>query len=205
MWSSTSEAIEAGLRFRISHGESALSFRELLRLWDSDSDFAGWYGSLLANVEFEAFFWEHPPLTTSSLDSDAEFVLIPSNSLARRSQDPGPFQPRFAAQPDGEILSFANLRGDATLVVPRPVGAPEAYTHLAAFLRLAPSSQVLSLWRVAARVVGDGLGSAPRWLSTAGLGVSWLHLRLDSRPKYYKFGPYRAATPSSTPPSHPKG
>ncbi|MGI9175867.1 MAG: DUF6940 family protein [Rhodothermales bacterium] len=23
------------------------------------------------------------------------------------------------------------------------------------------------------------------WLSTAGGGVSWLHVRLDSRPKYY--------------------
>ena len=29
------------------------------------------------------------------------------------------------------------------------------------------------------------------WLSTAGLGVYWLHLRLDTRPKYYSFQPYR--------------
>ncbi|MDF9799652.1 hypothetical protein OKW21_004915 [Catalinimonas alkaloidigena] len=28
-------------------------------------------------------------------------------------------------------------------------------------------------------------------MSTSGLGVYWLHIRLDSRPKYYQFDPYR--------------
>lgn len=28
------------------------------------------------------------------------------------------------------------------------------------------------------------------WLITAGMGVFWLHLRLDSRPKYYSHRPY---------------
>jgi hypothetical protein len=31
----------------------------------------------------------------------------------------------------------------------------------------------------------------PEWLSTAGAGVSWLHVRLDDRPKYYGYAPYR--------------
>jgi len=35
------------------------------------------------------------------------------------------------------------------------------------------------------------IGVKPVWLSTAGAGVSWLHVRLDDRPKYYGFGPYR--------------
>ena len=29
------------------------------------------------------------------------------------------------------------------------------------------------------------------WLSTSGLGVAWLHLRLDHEPKYYQYAPYR--------------
>jgi hypothetical protein len=28
------------------------------------------------------------------------------------------------------------------------------------------------------------------WLSTSGLGVAWLHIRLDSTPKYYQHQPY---------------
>ncbi len=35
------------------------------------------------------------------------------------------------------------------------------------------------------------IGAMPVWLSTAGAGVSWLHVRLDTRPKYYHHGPYR--------------
>lgn len=35
------------------------------------------------------------------------------------------------------------------------------------------------------------LGVRPVWLSTAGMGVSWLHVRLDARPKYYGFAAYR--------------
>ena len=31
----------------------------------------------------------------------------------------------------------------------------------------------------------------PTWLSTAGMGVAWLHVRLDQRPKYYAHRPYR--------------
>jgi hypothetical protein len=33
----------------------------------------------------------------------------------------------------------------------------------------------------------------PLWLSTAGQGVFWLHVRLDRYPKYYNHAPYRHA------------
>jgi NADH:ubiquinone oxidoreductase subunit len=35
------------------------------------------------------------------------------------------------------------------------------------------------------------VGEQPVWLSTAGMGVAWLHVRLDDRPKYYGYSPYR--------------
>ena len=31
----------------------------------------------------------------------------------------------------------------------------------------------------------------PVWFSTSGLGVTWVHLRLDERPKYITYAPYR--------------
>ena len=31
----------------------------------------------------------------------------------------------------------------------------------------------------------------PIWLNTAGGGVAWLHIRLDHRPKYYRYLPYK--------------
>jgi hypothetical protein len=65
---------------------------------------------------------------------------------------------------------------------------------LAAFLREGPSDQVHDLWHRTARAVRENLGAKPMWLSTAGLGVAWLHIRLDSRPKYYRFDGYRRAS-----------
>ena len=37
----------------------------------------------------------------------------------------------------------------------------------------------------------DRVNEIPVWLSTAGGGVAWLHVRLDDRPKYYSYAPYK--------------
>ena len=37
------------------------------------------------------------------------------------------------------------------------------------------------------------VGVKPVWLSTAGAGVAWVHVRLDDRPKYYGYDAYRRA------------
>ncbi len=31
------------------------------------------------------------------------------------------------------------------------------------------------------------------WMSTCRIGIYWLHLRLDTKPKYYTYTPYREA------------
>jgi len=41
--------------------------------------------------------------------------------------------------------------------------------------------------------VRQRLGERRLWISTAGGGVAWLHVRLDSSPKYYGFRPYAVA------------
>jgi hypothetical protein len=56
---------------------------------------------------------------------------------------------------------------------------------------VATDQRISAVWQA----VGDALlarvAADPVWLSTAGLGVSWLHVRLDSRPKYYRHVPYK--------------
>ena len=88
---------------------------------------------------------------------------------------------------------FPNLGGDALLLAPCPTGPVKAYAHLAAFLRGAPEAQVLELWRVLGRHVEHRVGKRLFWVSTSGLGVYWLHLRLDDIPKYYQHAPYRTS------------
>lgn len=80
------------------------------------------------------------------------------------------------------------------LVVPRPMGDPAPCLHLASFVRDASPSHVDALLAAVGQALGERrrLHPATIWLSTAGLGVDWLHVRLDSRPKYYRHEPYRA-------------
>ena len=90
------------------------------------------------------------------------------------------------------VSIFANLGKDATLVVPSPISPDTAYTHIAAFVRHAPAEQVDALFmKLANEVIASHVHSEPRWISTSGLGVYWLHVRIDSRPKYYQHAPYK--------------
>jgi hypothetical protein len=84
-----------------------------------------------------------------------------------------------------------SLGGDAQLIVPSPRTEISAYGHLAAFLRQAPQRQLDAFWRVVSTAVQSRIGEKPLWLNTAGGGVAWLHVRLDSRPKYYGYAPYK--------------
>jgi hypothetical protein len=172
-------------------GARPLPAREVIGLWRDDESFRQFYCELLAASSFPAFFWETPPLTRQTIERPFEFVLVGSSALLGLRPDPSPFATHFSSRGDGVILTFPNLGGDAHLVVPAPVADHRCYTHLAAFLREAPAAQCSALWQNTALAVLQRISDVPLWLSTAGLGVSWLHLRVDSRPKYYRHAPYR--------------
>jgi hypothetical protein len=177
----------------VSHGGAA-TYREWLEAMATDATTRLSFAATLANVPYPAFAWECRPVTTSTLDLAIEMVAIESPVLARSEPDATPFEDALAHARD-DVVVFANLGRDAQLVVPRQLAAPDAYTHIASFVRRAPAPQIDQLFRVVAdsivRVVGSR--AEPLWVSTAGLGVSWLHVRLDDRPKYYRHEPFRCA------------
>ena len=94
------------------------------------------------------------------------------------------------------MVSFSNLGKDAILIVPCQLArqSPNSYTHLANFIRLGNESQIKALWQEVARQMQKRLKDKQGkkiWISTCGLGVFWLHVRLDTSPKYYSYNPYR--------------
>jgi hypothetical protein len=117
---------------------------------------------------------------------------VDSSTLAERTPDRRAFAAQFvdAGNADG-IAAFENLGGDAFLVAPCPLGPETDYAHIAAFTRGAPAAQQHALWRRVGESVARHVSTRPLWVSTSGLGVIWLHVRLDSRPKYYSYEPYR--------------
>lgn len=195
MWTVHSKQIGDGfgLRYAFQTGEAAVSYAEVLRLWQSEEEFRLLFLKLLADAPYEAFRWETPPITSNNSQRPFEFVLLDSPGLARQPE-PEAFDAQFRAARPGEMaIEFANLGKDAVLVVPCPLGPHSAYGHLAAFVRHAPALQQHALWSLVGQAMERRLSDKPVWLSTAGAGVSWLHVRLDDRPKYYGHGPYRTA------------
>ena len=57
-----------------------------------------------------------------------------------------------------------------------------------------PLPQVREFWQAAGKTALRLMDTHPNktiWMSTAGGGVPWLHLRFDSSPKYYTYTPYK--------------
>ncbi len=194
MWTSRTEKLRDGhvLRITVDLDSSPVSYLEILRRWQNDADFRTWFTGALADAPFSAFRWETPPITAASADRPFEFVLLDSPGLARKP-DPNAFAEHFSRATKTGVVEFPNLGKDAIMVVPCPNGSLSAYGHLAAFVRQAPEPQRHALWELVGAVMMRRLGPAPVWLSTAGAGVSWLHVRIDDRPKYYAHRPYREA------------
>jgi hypothetical protein len=195
MWTTLREQLAGGrvLKVGLLQGTAPVPYSEVLRRWQSDADFRLFFIGLLSDAPFTAFCWETPPITEASAHRPFEFVLLDSPHLAGQA-DPQAFAEHFGlAGALPEAVAFPNLGRDAMLVVPRPTGPHTAYGHLAVFVRSAPESQQHALWALVGKTMAERLGSSPVWLSTAGAGVPWVHVRLDSKPKYYGFRPYRDA------------
>jgi hypothetical protein len=204
-WSNQTEEVQGGRarRYRMLERRQTMSWSAVLSGWRDRPDFRAYFAALLAQTPWPAFYWETPAVNAAGLEHEFEFVLIESRSLAGVEAEPEVFREYFPTSPararqhatDG-IAVFPNLGGDAVLVAPCPIGPDSIYAHLAAFCRQAPATQQQALWECVSLTLRQRLRRPePVWLSTAGDGVSWLHVRLDNQPKYYNYASYRQAPP----------
>lgn len=177
------------LHHAVTGGEGPLPFRQAMEALVDSAAFRELLLDALSGAAFTAFRWETPPVTTATAGRPFEFVLMDAPELDRPPETSA-FRERFT---DAAVVDFRNLGGDALLVVPCPRADAGAYVHLASFVRRAPAAQVHAFLQAVGEAVLDRLGADPLWLSTAGDGVAWLHVRLDSRPKYYTYLPYTTA------------
>ena len=194
MWTYRSEELANGrvIRVAINFSSSPISYADVLRRWQDDVGFRSMFLGLLADSPFSAFRWETPPITIATASRPFEFVLLDSPGLAS-NPDANAFAEHFSRGSERGVVEFPNLGKDAIMVVPCPVGPISAYCHIGAFVRQAPEVQRHALWELVGAAMQRRLDTKPVWLSTAGAGVSWLHVRLDDRPKYYGYASYRSA------------
>jgi hypothetical protein len=179
-----------GLRFGAWRGGARATLGQVAEGLRGDPGLRAALNGAIASAPFADLRWETPGATAADLGRPLEFVVLDSPGLAP-VPEPAAFAARFRGR-DDDVLVFPNLGGDATLIVPAPRAADAVYRHLGSFVRGAPAPQRDRLWAAVGAALLGRLGAAPVWLSTAGGGVSWLHVRLDDRPKYYHHAPYRA-------------
>lgn len=155
---------------------------------------------LKAANSFDAFFFETRPVTKPQMASKPfEFVLVDAPSLHEKAMshpDSHTFAKHFEGCTDS-ACTFPNLGRDATLIAPRQSGNAKNFSHLAYFCRHAPLDVVTQTWKVAIQAYADTVRrQTPHrfWFSTSGMGVSWLHFRIERSPKYYTYPPFRDAT-----------
>jgi len=178
------------LRYRLHRDNEPLSWSDVVDRLQNGESFRTFFIALLVDSPFPAYFWETPPVTISTMTEPFEFVLVESQTLVGAQSDDRAFAEHFNS--NDSVIEFSNLGGDATLVVPCPREPLSAYSQISTFARAAPDDQQHQLWALVAAALKRRLGDQPVWVSTSGLGIYWLHIRLDSVPKYYTYEPYRA-------------
>ena len=192
MWRIESSQPDAGTHrwSEIAVSGSAMSFQEVCAAWRSDESFRAFWVDSLRGVPFEAYCWECRPVNEQNRSRPFECVFVSSPSLARMEPEPCVFAGHF--RQDRDAVTFGNLGGDAVLVAPCPAGASD-FSHIARFTRAASAARQDAFWQAVGDAADARVGSRPMWLSTAGHGVAWLHVRLDSSPKYYRHREYLGA------------
>ncbi len=167
-----------------------LSMKEWAEALHNDYDS---FNTLLSSCPFDAFFWECSPTIDGSNRMD--FVLVDAPALAqfaRTAPDRHAFRAHFPSG-DPEVATFPSLGKDALLLAPNTQSA-QPFTDFAYFARRATALQQKAMYQRLSQVLQERISASyrtPLWLSTSGMGISWLHIRFDSRPKYYTYKPYK--------------
>lgn len=177
-------------KFVLQNVDGEVSYDQVIQLWQHDSKFNGWLIDQILTCPCRAIRWETPPVTLKNVGRPFEFVVVNSPGLDR-PESPAAFSKQFQSCQEEPVIAFSNLGRNAMMVVPTPKNPSANYCHLQSFLQTADREQAIELWKIVGREMENRLGDSPVWLSTAGGGVAWLHVRLDDRPKYYSHRNYR--------------
>jgi len=180
---------EHTLQVSIHRGPAAVSCEYFLSHLSESQTFRSEWIRFLQSVDFSSLRWECPPIRQATLDTPFECVVINSPGLDKTA-DPSSFNGYFLGH-TFPACTFASLRGDTQLIAPCPIDQSANYAHLKSTMNTAPLDQCHALWQLAGSEAMHLAAKQTIWFNTAGAGVPWLHIRVDSRPKYYQHERYR--------------
>ncbi len=91
-WQVSQDISENGnvTKYKISKNNTVLKFPEIFHLWENSESFHFFYNNILANSNYQDFFWKIKPMDKNWENKDFEFVLVNSIRLTRISADTRP-------------------------------------------------------------------------------------------------------------------
>ncbi len=184
------------IHFHGYSGKNPLTFKDAFELLGKSkylSSFTLLLTKTLQSIKFKHFFIEMPAVNSTLMTQQFEFVILDAPEFENKKADPSDFIEHM--KKDKTVVSFENLRKDAMLIVPCPCETNSSgFLDLKSFLVNAKNSQIVEFWKEITKNLFFVVENHPYkkvWCSTSGLGVSWLHFRLDSKPKYYKYNDFK--------------
>ena len=161
-----------------------ITWRQLLEKWINKKKYEIYPKDL--DYSFSIKFY---PFTGNDLDSLVKYEIFREDGLAK-NQNYSSFGEKFPKDKNCNVISFKNMSGDSTLIVPCPDDGKN-YAHLGLFNKNATNSKKLELWQKVAEEINNIIENNKDqeiYLNTHGYGVPYLHVRLDLTPKYgYQF------------------
>ena len=168
--------------FQDSSGKT-MTWREVMNaIIHSNQAFLKCWINTLKSITFPGYFFECNAVSVSTLDNPFQCAIINNDGLATIKPNPKPFMEHIKNTSE-DIIVFLNTSGETILIV--PTDHRKQYGHLAQFVHNAPDDISQNLWITVMKELKSHLSTKSLWLSTHGLGVSWLHIRIDPIPKYY--------------------
>ena len=176
------------IKIKIYKDSIMVTWDQILYLWKNSNKFIKFFIDLIKSTQFDNFFWECPPINLKNIQyQNFECYIINSNNNFGKASD-NSFKSYFNENPSKKIISFYNPSRSCLLIVPCPLEEIEknCYLNISTFIKHAPKPQIYILWKQISTLLKKQLKNNHHiWLNTHGLGVPWLHVRLDTIPKYY--------------------
>jgi hypothetical protein len=170
------------LKNKIIQIGGGITWRNLLKIWSDENEY---------NIEYPdyRFVIKFYPFTGNDLDTVVKYEIFRDDGLAEE-QDYTSFNEKFPVDKNCDVISFKNLTGTTSLIVPCPDDGKN-YAHLALFNKNATDSKKKILWKKVAEEINNIIKNNTEqeiYLNTHGHGVPYLHVRIDPSPKYgYNF------------------
>jgi len=173
---------------KFTHNGEPVTWRSFIALTkESNIAFVNVLKEAILSTSFNAMFFNCPPVTRDDLNQVFEAAIMNAPSLDGVTTDVKSFEDKFKG--NDMVTSFENLRKDSLMVSPVPLEdqKEEIYSSLGPFIRNAPEEQQLAFWGAIGQELFQLIPKRTVWVNTAGTGVYFLHMRLDSKPKYYQY------------------